>query len=141
MDYLNAHGTSTPLGDINETNAIKAALGDSARKPEFIQTVHRRGYRFLLPVSEGDHVDNAPESAGLPLTDVQHRNSTAKRLLGLIAGTVMLVLIVELLNSGIEAVVDRLVVRRNGGKDEKAEFRTRLTDSIETAIKNGLPTG
>ena len=32
VNYLNAHGTSTPLGDINETNAIKAALGDAARR-------------------------------------------------------------------------------------------------------------
>lgn len=32
VNYLNAHGTSTPLGDINETNAIKAALGEHARK-------------------------------------------------------------------------------------------------------------
>ena len=31
VDYLDAHGTSTPLGDINETNAIKAALGDHAK--------------------------------------------------------------------------------------------------------------
>ncbi len=32
VDYLNAHGTSTPLGDVNESNAIKAALGEQARR-------------------------------------------------------------------------------------------------------------
>ena len=32
VQYINAHGTSTPLGDKNETDAIKLALGDAAKK-------------------------------------------------------------------------------------------------------------
>ncbi|WFP52171.1 beta-ketoacyl-ACP synthase II [Methylomonas sp. EFPC3] len=32
VDYINAHGTSTPAGDVGETHAMKKALGDHAYK-------------------------------------------------------------------------------------------------------------
>ncbi len=44
VDYLNAHGTSTPLGDINESNAIKAALGDHAKKMVVSSTKSMTGH-------------------------------------------------------------------------------------------------
>ena len=44
VDYLNAHGTSTPLGDINETNAIKAALGAHAYKTVVSSTKSMTGH-------------------------------------------------------------------------------------------------
>ena len=44
VDYLNAHGTSTPLGDVNESNAIKAALGDHAKKMVVSSTKSMTGH-------------------------------------------------------------------------------------------------
>lgn len=44
INYLNAHGTSTPLGDQNESNAIKAALGDAALKTVVSSTKSMTGH-------------------------------------------------------------------------------------------------
>lgn len=44
VDYVNAHGTSTPLGDLNESNAIKAALGDHAKKTVVNSTKSMTGH-------------------------------------------------------------------------------------------------
>lgn len=44
INYLNAHGTSTPLGDQNESNAIKAALGDAAYKTVVSSTKSMTGH-------------------------------------------------------------------------------------------------
>jgi len=44
VQYLNAHGTSTPLGDVNETNAVKLAFGDHAKNMVLSSTKSMTGH-------------------------------------------------------------------------------------------------
>ena len=44
IQYLNAHGTSTQIGDLNETNAIKAAFGPHAKKLAVSSTKSMTGH-------------------------------------------------------------------------------------------------
>ena len=44
VDYINAHGTSTPAGDLGETLAMKAALGDHAYKVAISSTKSMIGH-------------------------------------------------------------------------------------------------
>jgi predicted ATPase/DNA-binding winged helix-turn-helix (wHTH) protein len=45
---------------------VRQVLGETARTPRYIATVHRRGYRFIAPVTVLDPLAAAPESGAEP---------------------------------------------------------------------------
>ena len=91
VDYINAHGTSTPLGDIAETVAVKSCFGDHARKLAVSSTKSMTGH--LLGAAGGiesvfsvlavrDQV--APPTINLvnpdPQCDLDYVPNTARRM-------------------------------------------------------------
>ncbi|HET9803051.1 MAG TPA: winged helix-turn-helix domain-containing protein [Candidatus Acidoferrum sp.] len=77
------------LGLKKAVNRARAALGDSAESPRFIETVPRRGYRFLAPVvaanSKGTAgaVDSIRRDIGKKSEELQHGEKFLSRFLRL----------------------------------------------------------
>jgi TolB-like protein/DNA-binding winged helix-turn-helix (wHTH) protein len=61
---------------------IRIALGDCANSPEYVETIPKRGYRFLVPVEAVERpVPNAPEPATVSTIGWVRRNSVRMALL------------------------------------------------------------
>lgn len=91
VDHLNAHGTSTPLGDAAETNATKTAFGDHAKKIAISSTKSMVGH--LLGAAGGVeavytamalHTQIAPPTINLhnpsPDCDLDYVPNTAREM-------------------------------------------------------------
>ncbi len=96
VDYINTHGTSTPVGDVSELNAIRAVFGDeipainstkslgghalgAAGAHEAIFSLLMMEYDF---VAESINIDNLDEQAeGLPIMRERRDNAKLNRIL------------------------------------------------------------
>lgn len=72
-------------------NQIRTVLGDSARHPRYIETVPRRGYRFVATVDRAAPVEPLPRSGGASAA-LPAQRARAKRFLPLSAMLALLVL-------------------------------------------------
>jgi 3-oxoacyl-[acyl-carrier-protein] synthase II len=91
VDYINAHGTSTPLGDLAETTAVKRCLGAHAKKVAVSSTKSMTGH--LLGAAGGVeavfsalavHHQVAPPTTNIfnqdPLCDLDYVPNTARQM-------------------------------------------------------------
>ncbi|MDT7815633.1 MAG: hypothetical protein QOJ42_5549, partial [Acidobacteriaceae bacterium] len=78
---------------------IRDALGDSADNPRFVQTIARRGYRFLADVTVvgSKQIKTAPAQIGISDPQMQDDRGASKRRLRCVAAWTMLGLALSLL--------------------------------------------
>ena len=92
IDYINAHATSTPVGDVSELKAIKAVIGDSGANPsisgtksmtghllgaagavEAIASIKAMEHNIIPPTINVDTLDPATEGLDIVINNAKER--------------------------------------------------------------------
>lgn len=82
-ELLEAVWSDVAVGDAALTvcvGEIRKALGDEARTPRFVETVHRRGYRFVGPAGSTDAQGASSPPREAPLADIVGRERELRTL-------------------------------------------------------------
>ena len=119
-------------------NRLREALGDSADNPTFIETLPRRGYKFIAPVEIP-----VSEESGISGPSSPPESSAGKNLLkctGIIAGLVVLALIYVVFwrSQPQPPTVTTMVRITNDGKT-KNPLNPPVTDGVHLYFTEGLP--
>jgi TolB-like protein/DNA-binding winged helix-turn-helix (wHTH) protein/Tfp pilus assembly protein PilF len=124
---------------------LRAALGDSADSPRFIETLARRGYRFIAPVTQAAAT---PEQAAPAPVPAQPASTVrrASRLVAAIASGVVLVAAAALIASGalrhrtasssIRSLVVLPLANLSGDRDQDYFFVEGITDALRENMES-----
>ena len=125
------HGISSAI------NRLRSALSDSAAQPRYVETVGRRGYRFLYPVSIAAP-DSAPLETVFPKPPVRYRRVALLLALALVVLAVVSALRLRGQGSGGSSASIRSIVvlpLKNLSSDPEQEyFSEGLTDELVTHL-------
>ena len=108
---------------------LRLALGDEANKPRFVETLARRGYRFIAPVSRVSETSAAPP-ATVPAT------RPARNRVGLIVAAILLVATGALIVGRVMGASNPPA--RTGFTLAVLPFAVDTTDSLMTAYQQQL---
>ncbi len=129
---------------VQAIHALRSALGGDAKRPKFIQTVHRRGYRFVCPVERVESADDLPPVA--PLEVIEESRAWSRRQLGGLAlGLAVVLLIIGAVTTALSRWngADRPRVVRSlavlpldnlSGDPEQEFFADGMTDLLITEL-------
>ncbi len=114
---------------LNEAvNKVRVALGDSASKPRFVETVPRHGYRFIVPV---EMAGDAPTPAPSPRRPARRRLAAAA--LVLVAGTGLLVLRSTSREMDIQSLAVLPLENLSGDRSQEY-FSDGMTDELTSKL-------